>query len=138
MPLRYDETSACGHNNTSYEGSKNMKVTIYGAEICPDCVSAKELLKNSPEFQVEYKNITESTGVLKEFLAYRDKDVIFDEVKENGRIGIPFFILEDGTKTFDITPYITGEKTVEKNLVEDRVEEEHNEKNACSIDGKGC
>lgn len=121
-----------------YERVKNMKVTIYGAEICPDCVNAKELLKNSTEFQVEYKNITESTRILKEFLAYRDKDVIFDEVKEAGRIGIPFFILEDGTKTFDIAPYITGEKTVENNLIENDTEEEYYEKNACSIDGKGC
>ncbi|MDF2801087.1 MAG: glutaredoxin-like protein [Anaerocolumna sp.] len=115
-----------------------MKVTIYGAEICPDCVEAKEMLKKSPEIQVEYKNITESTRVLKEFLTYRDKDAIFDEVKEDGRIGIPFFILEDGTKTFDITPYITGEKVVESATKESIIEENTIEKNACSIDGKGC
>lgn len=116
-----------------YERVKRMKVTIYGAEICPDCVDAKEKLKTSPEFEVEYKNITESTSVLKEFLAYRDKDVIFDEVKENGRIGIPLFILEDGTKTFDITPYLTGEKVVESDIEENIIEI-----NSCSIDGKGC
>lgn len=104
----------------------NMKVIMYGAEICTDCVKAKEILKNSPEMDVEYKNITESTAVLKEFLAYRDKDDMFRELKENGKIGIPFFILEDGTKTFDITPYVKD------------LEQEANTENFCSIDGKGC
>lgn len=116
-----------------------MKITMYGAEICPDCVEAKELLKDSSAIELVYKNITESTAVLKEFLAYRDKDIVFEEVKETGRIGIPFFVLEDGRKTFDIAPYIKGEN-VEENIVGENNSIQNNniEKNACSIDGTGC
>lgn len=101
-----------------------MKVIMYGAQICPDCVEAKEQLKDMEDIQLEYRNITESTAVLKEFLAFRDKEEIFLPVKEAGKIGIPFFVLEDGRKTFDVTEFtqLTGENL---NVT------------ACSIDGKG-
>lgn len=103
-----------------------MKVTVYGTEICIDCVQAKELLKNEPSIDVVYKDITENTKNLKEFLTLRDNDPMFEEIKKESKIGIPFFILEDGTKTFDITPYIKEVKgTINDNI-------------SCSIDGKGC
>lgn len=115
-----------------------MKITMYGAEICPDCVEAKELLKNVTNIRLEYKNITESTTVLKEFLAYRDKEVLFQEVKDAGKIGIPFFVLEDGTKTFDLTEFLEGIQ-LDKNAEENAEISNHKTAvNACSIDGTGC
>ena len=78
------------------------KVIMYGAPICPDCVDAMEQLSQRDDIQVEYRNIVESTTILKEFLRYRDQDVVFDEIKKQGYIGIPFFIREDGTKTFSV------------------------------------
>lgn len=78
-----------------------MKIIMYGAPICPDCVEAKTRLDNQAEIQLDYRNISESIKHLKEFLAHRDQDELFEVVKQEGRIGIPFFILEDGTKTFD-------------------------------------
>jgi glutaredoxin-related protein len=101
-----------------------MKITMYGAPICPECVEVKKLLDKREDIEVDYKNITESTKILKEFLAYRDKDEMFEEVTQEGRIGIPFFILEDGKKTFDITYYLHIEKTPQ--VI-----------NTCSIDGSG-
>lgn len=83
-----------------------MKITMYGTEICPDCVKDKALLTNNPDIELDYRNITESTATLKEFLAFRDKEDMFEEVKAGGRIGIPFFILENGEKTFDISGYV--------------------------------
>ncbi|WP_163193525.1 glutaredoxin [Clostridium thermarum] len=102
-----------------------MKITMYGAAICPDCVEAKTILEKREDIQLDYRNITESTKILKEFLVYRDKDEMFEEVKSDGRIGIPFFILEDGKKTFDIFEYIDEEKP-------------QSVPNVCSIDGSGC
>lgn len=104
----------------------SMKIIMYGTQICSDCVEAKEMLKDKPDVLVEYKDITENTTNLKEFLAYRDNDRIFHEVKEEGRIGIPFFVLDDGTKTFDITQYVHT------------VTQKASENPSCSIDGKGC
>ncbi|MDD7794509.1 glutaredoxin domain-containing protein [Clostridium sp. 'White wine YQ'] len=101
-----------------------MKITIYGAAICPDCVQAKAILEKREDIEMDYKDITESTKTLKEFLAYRDNDELFEDVIRQGKIGIPFFILEDGKKTFDIFDYLDIEKPM-------------NVKNVCSIDGKG-
>ncbi len=100
-----------------------MKITMYGTAICPDCVEAKEQLKNRTDVDLNYKDITADTATLKEFLSYRDHEAMFVPVIEEGRIGIPFFILEDGTKTFEIPEYITKEK---KQSI-----------NSCSIDWKG-
>lgn len=83
-----------------------MKITMYGAPICGDCVISKLQLQENKHIQLNYKNIVESTDNLKEFLALRDQEAMFDEVKKSGRIGIPFFVLEDGTKTFDIGQYV--------------------------------
>ena len=69
-----------------------MKITMYGAEICPDCVKSKRSLSALKRIELEYKNIIGDTATLKEFLAYRDNDTIFREIKDSGRIGIPFFI----------------------------------------------
>lgn len=74
---------------------------VYGAKICIDCRNYKAI-QNARGFDAEYVEITEDTGKLKEFLKIRDTDPIFEEVKENGGIGIPLFVHEDGRKTFDI------------------------------------
>ncbi|WP_394522330.1 glutaredoxin [Lacrimispora sp. JR3] len=105
-----------------------MKITMYGAEICGDCVNAKKSLSTLKEIELEFKNIIGDTATLKEFLAYRDNDSMFQEVKESGRIGIPFFILENGEKTFDIGKYI--EMPAVENQTKDSA-------SSCSIDKKG-
>ena len=102
-----------------------MKIIMYGTEICPDCVAAKAQLGELTTAQLDYRNITENTATLKEFLRHRDHDEMFQPVKEEGRIGIPLFILEDGTQTFDIADFIDDVKPQPV-------------QNACSIDGKGC
>lgn len=103
-----------------------MKVIMYGAEICPDCVKAKAHLEKAPNIVLDYRNITKNTALLKEFLAYRDHEEMFVPIKEKGKIGIPFFILEDGTKTFEI-----------ENYVNIKIPESDSGVNVCSIDGKG-
>ena len=102
-----------------------MKIIMYGTEICPDCVAAKAQLEEVTAAQLDYRNITRNTATLKEFLRHRDHDEMFKPVMEEGRIGIPLFILEDGTQTFDIADFMDD---VESQPVP----------NACSIDGKGC
>jgi glutaredoxin-related protein len=103
-----------------------MKIVMYGAEICPDCVNAKEVMQKDSDIELDYRSITESTTTLKEFLAYRDHEELFQSVKENGKIGIPFFILEDGTKTLEITDFMSIDNLDNEKSV-----------NFCSIDGRG-
>lgn len=103
-----------------------MKITMYGTEICPDCVEAKEILANHFDIELDYRNITEKTSTLKEFLSYRDHDELFVTIKEGGKIGIPFFILEDGTRTLELSDIIDITRTYNGQNV-----------NSCSINGKG-
>ncbi len=103
-----------------------MKIIMYGAEICPDCVEAKKQLRMDESIELDYRDITESTKILKEFLVYRDHEAIFNPVKGEGRIGIPFFLLEDGTKTFEIEEYVNMKAT-----------EVGQTDSSCSLDGKG-
>lgn len=74
---------------------------VYGAQICVDCRNYKAL-QEKRGFEAEYIEITKDTGKLKEFLHMRDTDPVFDPAKEHGGIGIPFFVHEDGRKTFDV------------------------------------
>jgi glutaredoxin-related protein len=74
---------------------------VYGTDICIDCRNYKAI-QASRGFEAEFVDITENTANLREFLFIRDNDSVFDAVKENGGIGIPLFVREDGKKTFDI------------------------------------
>lgn len=83
-----------------------MKVIMYGSRICSDCVWAEGKIREQSSIELEYRVMTKDVATLKEFLAYRDHEAIFEPVRENGQIGIPFFILEDGTKTLNIKDVI--------------------------------
>ena len=74
-------------------------MTIYGSELCPHC---KECLKffNNKNVQFEFKSITSSLEILKEFLKIRE-DKKFEQIKNNGSIGIPVIRLEDEDIVFD-------------------------------------
>lgn len=115
----------CGRYQNN-ERMAMMKVIMYGAEICPDCVAAQEQLKDHTSIELDYRNITEKISTLKEFLYYRDHDEIFAPIKEAGKVGIPFFILEDGTKTFEVSDFIEATEITSSNQA-----------SACSLDGKG-
>lgn len=98
-----------------------MKVIMYGTEICIDCVNDKKVLVEE-SIELDYRDITKDVKTLKEFLKIRDKDPLFDEIKDLGKIGIPLYILEDGRKTFDITDFLSVNSS----------------SSSCSIDGTGC
>ncbi|MCI9454255.1 MAG: hypothetical protein HFG83_10575 [Dorea sp.] len=78
-----------------------MELVIYGMHVCPDCVEALEELDRR-EIAYLYKDFSEATANLKEFLKYRDSSEIFDEVKADGGIGIPCFVLPDGEVTLSL------------------------------------
>lgn len=101
-----------------------MKIIMYGAGICPDCVEAKETLEKRSDIELDYRDITKDTKTLKEFLAYRDHDHMFEPVIREGRIGIPFFLLEDGSKSLELSDIVTEYSAV-------------NSAASCSLDGKG-
>lgn len=74
---------------------------VYGAEICIDCRNYKAIQK-ARGFDAEYIDITADTTNLREFLKIRDNSSLFDDVRAHSGIGIPLFVKEDGSMTFEI------------------------------------
>ena len=94
---------------------------VYGTDICIDCRNYKAIQKNRG-FEAEYIDITENTDHLKEFLAIRDEEDLYAPVREKHGIGIPLFVREDGTKTFDIDEALSwiGQPPVEDEEIVER------------------
>ncbi len=92
---------------------------------CPDCISAKCAVSGNSKYEII--DIGADVHALKEFLHLRDTDPAFAEAKRSGSVGIPCFVLEDGTVTLD--PEVAGIKPANN---------EFETGASCSIDGKGC
>lgn len=73
---------------------------VYGANNCEDTFEAVEKLEKMG-MKFEFCDFCESTLYLKEFLNIRDRNPVFDKVKENKGIGIPCFVKPDGKITLD-------------------------------------
>lgn len=69
---------------------------FYGSDICSTCREAHGLLE-AQGILAEYIDITASTPNLRAFLALRDSRPEYEEIKKEGRIGIPTFLWEDGS-----------------------------------------
>ena len=98
-------------------------IRIYGMETCPDCAYIDEQVQGKDGYEII--DIGRHVKALKDFLKLRDSSPAFDDARENGYIGIPCFVLEDGTVTLD--PEMAGLHP-----------RESEEKISCSIDGRGC
>ena len=78
-----------------------MKVTVIGSHLCPDTLYALNKLSEA-KAEIEFKNLSASLPDLKAYLALRESSPVFDGPKASGGIGIPAFVLEDGTVTLDL------------------------------------
>ena len=103
---------------------------VYGAEICIGCRNYKAIQKNRG-FEADYVDITASTANLKEFLAIRDTEPLFADVKARHAIGIPLFVREDGAKTFDMDEAFSwiGQPPVKEEEIVERRDA------VCGVDG---
>ena len=78
---------------------------IYGSMLCPDCVKCREDLGRAG-VAYEYLDFSEHLLHLKEFLVLRDSENVFEEVRSNGKIGIPCIVMEDGRVTLDWAEFL--------------------------------
>lgn len=99
-------------------------IKIYGMSTCPDCTCLEEQVKGNDKY--ESIDIGLHVKDLKSFLKLRDNNPIFDEAKKMGSIGIPCFVLKDGTVT--LTPEEAGLHSTPAST----------DAASCSIDGSGC
>lgn len=103
-------------------------LTVYSSPLCPDC---RECKANLDAHKIPYSliDITGSMPALKAFLKLRDGSKEFDFCRENGSVGIPAIVSEDGSVTLDWESVITS-KGLPIVYREDSP--------ACRIDGGGC
>lgn len=104
--------------------TRKAMTIVYTMKSCPDCVAVKRQTEGKPDFRL--CDIGESVTHMKAFLRLRDANTAFDAAKAAGSIGIPCFVLEDGTVT--LSPAEAGLD----------VTDETTEGASCSLDGKGC
>ena len=98
-------------------------IKMYVMETCPDCEYVEKQVEGNPNFKVI--DIGKHVRNLKEFIKLRDTNPAFHEAKAVDDLGIPCYVLEDGTVTL-----------YSKDVgLEPRPQEEGA---ACSIDGRGC
>lgn len=81
---------------------------IYGSMLCGDCVDCRRDLDETG-VAYEFLDFADSLVNLKEFLKLRELP-LFDEVKDNGAIGIPCIVEDDGAVNFDWKKYVTQAK----------------------------
>ena len=78
-----------------------MKDTVIGSHLCPDTLYALCKLTEK-QADIDFKNLSASLPDLKQYLAVREQNEMYESVRRAGGIGIPYFELEDGTGTLDL------------------------------------
>lgn len=97
-------------------------IRIYGMPSCPYCAYVEKQIEGNPKF--EYLDIGSDVHILRAFLELRDHDPAFDELKAQGDVCIPCFVLEDGRISFE--PKDVGLHSYSETFA------------SCRIDGTGC
>ena len=79
---------------------------IYGSMLCLDCVQGREDLDKAG-VEYDYLDFSYSLMNLKEFLVLRDNNAVFEDVRKDGRIGIPCLMDEDGNVSLSWDEYVS-------------------------------
>ena len=75
-------------------------IKIYGMPTCPYCDYVHEqIIGREDEFR--FIDIGENIQNMSAFTLLRDKEPVFDRMKEIGDVGIPAFVFEDGRVSID-------------------------------------
>ncbi|HAT61731.1 MAG TPA: glutaredoxin [Prevotella sp.] len=102
-------------------------IKMYVMKTCPFCDYVEKQVTGNNRFKI----IDIGTNVLrlKDFLTLRDNNPAFNEAKKNGDVGIPCYVLEDGTVTL-----------FSKDVGLEPMPEEQINGGSCEIhsDGTGC
>lgn len=82
---------------------------VYGSIQCPDCVECKKALDDA-SVEYEYLDFADSLLNLKLFLSIRDNHPLFEDVKREGKIGIPCLVDDTGAVSLDWDNYVSQDK----------------------------
>lgn len=93
-------------------------ITMLGNHLCKDCVAACAEIERQ-HLPIEFHDMETSMDYVREFLKVREGNPeLFDECRKNNSIGIPVFVLEDGTVTFDCETAFEAARKVKAPVVQ--------------------
>ena len=72
-------------------------IKMFVMKTCPYCEYVEKQVAGNPDFEII--DIGRHVHNLQEFLELRDSNPAFDEAKKTGDVGVPCYVLEDGTVT---------------------------------------
>ncbi|WP_300295834.1 glutaredoxin [uncultured Intestinimonas sp.] len=78
-----------------------MKVTVIGSHLCPDTLYALGQF-SARKVEIDFRDLSASLPDLKVYLAVRESEPVYAAVREKGSLGIPCFVLEDGSVTLEL------------------------------------
>lgn len=87
-----------------------MKFKLVGSHLCPNTLYSIVKCREAG-VQFSFVDLSASLGSLKEFLALHEHHPVYsercaasaaDDYAQNGSIGLPCFLFEDGTATLDL------------------------------------
>ena len=92
-------------------------ITMVGNHVCKDCVAALEVIERE-HLPIEFHDMEKALDYVKEFLKLREgHPEIFDACRKENQIGIPLFVLEDGTVTLDCETAFEAARRVKRPVV---------------------
>ena len=95
-----------------------MKMTIVGSHLCPNTLYSIMKCKDAG-IAFSFADLSASLADLKKFLALHEHDDVYSDLHaasgasdyvESGKIGLPCFVFDDGTKTFDLNKALAKAK----------------------------
>lgn len=82
-----------------------MKITVIGSHSCPETLGVLQTFYQAG-ISVDFKDILSGHDALRDYLELRDRNAAYTDIRGTGRLGIPAFILEDGTVTLDLSDVV--------------------------------
>lgn len=98
-------------------------IKIYVMDTCPDCTCVEKQVEGNSQYEIV--DIGKHVKNLKAFLKLRDHHDAFSSARRHGLVGIPCFVLEDGSITLQPEEAGLQSRPADEGAV-------------CSIDGSGC
>lgn len=109
---------------------------VFIMDSCPDCNEIKNAQHDAENMEII--DIGKHVRNLKQFIQLRDSNESFLKIKEDGKIGIPCMVNEEGTVTLSKDEILYAMNNDHKDSVISDKDIAKEEQNYCSLDGKGC
>ncbi len=78
---------------------------IYGTPLCKDCRDCLEAF-DANQIPYTFLDITKDLPAMKAFLAIRDRETLFDPIRQEGKIGVPCLVDGQGRVALDWEKYV--------------------------------